>query len=76
MAKAKKAAPARSITKIGKLITMLRREEGATIAQLCTGLDWQPHSVRGALAGTLKKQGLKVSSTKEQGAERIYRIVE
>ena len=76
MAKAKKTTPAKPITKIGKLITMLRREEGATIAQLSTALDWQPHSIRGVLAGALKKQGLNISSTKEQGAERIYRIVE
>jgi hypothetical protein len=63
-------------TKLAKLETMLRRPEGATTAQLMKALDWQAHSVRGAMSGTLKKKGLKVSAGKEEGQDRIYRIVE
>ena len=37
---------------------------------------WQAHTVRGTFAGAFKKKlGLDVTSTKEQGAERVYRIV-
>jgi hypothetical protein len=63
--------------KLSELEAMLRRPEGATIAQLAETLSWQPHSVRGALSGSLKKQkGLKIASAKEEGRERVYRITE
>ena len=54
---------------------MLRRAEGATIAQIVEATGWQPHTVRGALAGALKKRlGLDVASEKVEGSERVYRI--
>ena len=43
-------------TKQAQLIAMLRRAEGATIAQIVEATGWQPHTVRGALAGALKKR--------------------
>ena len=62
-------------TKLGKLEGMLRRTEGATIAQIAKALDWQLHSVRGAISGSLKKkQGLTVIADKVADGERIYRI--
>lgn len=46
-------------SKIGQLEAMLRRSKGATLPQLVKVLDWQAHSVRGAMSGYLKKkQGL------------------
>ncbi len=61
--------------KQAQIIAMLRRPEGATIAQICESTGWQSHSVRGTIAGTLKKKlGLDITSTKEPGAERVYRI--
>jgi hypothetical protein len=63
-------------TKLSRLEALLRRPEGATIAQLVSELDWQPHSVRGAIFGSLKKKrGLKIDDEKAEGKERIYRIV-
>ena len=35
---------------------MLRRKQGATIAQIVEATGWQPHTVRGAFAGALKKR--------------------
>jgi hypothetical protein len=62
-------------TKLGKLEGMLRRTEGATIVQIAKALDWQLHSVRGAISGSLKKkQGLTVVAEKASDGERIYRI--
>ena len=70
-----KAASAKS--KISQLEAMLRRPEGATIAQLAAALDWQAHSVRGAMSGFLKKKrSLKVTSDRASGAPRVYRIAE
>lgn len=69
-----KIAP-KSTSKLGQLEAMLRRSEGATIPQLVKALDWQAHSVRGAMSGYLKKkQGLAVTASKVDGADRIYRI--
>ena len=53
---------------------MLRRKQGATIAQIVEATGWQPHTVRGAFAGALKKKlGLTVTSEKVEGKdERIY----
>jgi hypothetical protein len=71
------AAPrkTRDDTKQAQLIAMLRREEGATIAQIVAATGWQPHTVRGAFAGALKKKlGLTVTSEKVEGGERVYRL--
>jgi len=52
---------------------LLERLEGATVAELQKATGWQPHSVRGFLAGTVKKKlGLEVVSSKEERG-RIYR---
>jgi hypothetical protein len=62
-------------TKLSQLEGMLRRKEGATIAQIATALDWQPHSVRGAMSGSLKKkQGLAIISQPTEDGRRVYRI--
>jgi hypothetical protein len=56
---------------------MLRRPEGATIAQICDATGWQTHTVRGTFAGALKKKlGLAVLSEKVEGRGRVYRIAE
>jgi hypothetical protein len=65
----------RDDTKQAKLIAMLRRKEGATIAQIVAATGWQPHTVRGAFAGALKKKlGLTVTSEKIAGGERVYQL--
>lgn len=59
--------------KLGIMIGLLARPEGATIAQMVEATGWQPHSVRGAMAGSLKKRhGLAITSTVEHGT-RVYR---
>ena len=60
-------------TKRAALVAMLRRDEGATIAEVVAVTGWQPHTVRGALAGALKKRlGLTVASEKIEGRGRVY----
>jgi Protein of unknown function (DUF3489) len=75
-AKPRKALPALGTTsKLGLIEAMLRRPDGATITQLTKALNWQPHSVRGAMSGALKKkQGLTITATKTEHADRVYRI--
>ncbi|MFZ0458756.1 MAG: DUF3489 domain-containing protein, partial [Rhodoplanes sp.] len=70
------AAPrTRDGSKQAQLIAMLRRAKGATVDEIAEALSWQPHTVRGAIAGALKKKlGLDVLSDKVDGRGRIYRI--
>jgi len=75
---ATKASTPRAESKQAQLITMLKRPDGATIAEVVEALAWQPHTVRGAIAGALKKKlGLKVESEKvDPDRGRTYRIAE
>ncbi len=65
----------RANSKQAMVIEMLRRSEGATIAQICEATGWQAHTVRGTLAGPLKKKrGLNIFSEKSATFDRVYRI--
>ncbi len=76
--KAKKTASSSALrpgTKQALLVDLLRRKQGATIAEVVKATGWQPHSVRGAISGSLKKKlGLAVASDKVGGRGRVYRI--
>ena len=62
-------------TKQAALIDMLSRPEGATIEEIATGLQWAPHTCRGAMSGALKKRlGLVITSKKVDSRGRVYQI--
>ncbi len=68
-------AVARPGTKQALMIDLLKRKKGATIDEAVEATGWQPHSVRGAISGTLKKKmGLAVTSEKPGEGPRRYRI--
>ena len=70
-----KRAKPRPATKSECIIQLLKRPSGETMAGLQKSTGWQPHSIRGFLSGTLKKQmGLNVISEKVGDGERRYRI--
>ena len=65
---------ARPNTKHARIVAMLRGPAGATIAAMMTATEWQPHSVRGFLAGVVRKK-LGLNLVAEQTDEgRVYRI--
>ena len=62
-------------SKLDQVIKLLNRKEGATIPQMMEQTGWQQHTVRGTLAGALKKRlGLTIESEKSEGQDRVYRI--
>jgi DNA-binding MarR family transcriptional regulator len=73
-----KPAPAtRKGTKQALLVELLGRKAGATVEEIVEATGWQPHSVRGAISGAVKKKlGLGVVSEKVEGRGRVYRIAE
>ena len=75
----KPASPERNTregTKQALVIEMLRRPEGATIGEIVDATSWVSHSVRGFMAGALKKKlGLAIGSEKDAGKDRRYRIL-
>ena len=62
-------------TKQAALIAMLRAPGVSTIAEIVAAIGCAPHTVRGAMAGALKKKlGLEVASEKIDGRGRVYRL--
>jgi hypothetical protein len=61
-------------SKLDQLVDLLQRPEGAGLADLASLTGWQAHSIRGAIAGSLKRKGHVVSSERIDGMRR-YRIV-
>ena len=60
--------------KLGAMAMLLRRAQGASLAQLVEATGWKAASVRGAMAGALKARGLTIVSEKAQGGVRTYRV--
>lgn len=61
-------------TKQQLLIDLLKRPEGATVAEIVAATEWQKHTARGAMSGALKKRlGLTITSEKEERG-RVYKI--
>ena len=55
-------------------MALLQRKNGATLVEIMEGMGWQKHTVRGFMAGAMKKAGHTVESFKPEGGERSYRI--
>lgn len=63
-------------TKLAALVVALRHPQGATSLQLMLATGWQPHTVRGAISGMLRKKlGLNVVLAHNDSGERVYRVV-
>lgn len=57
-------------TKLDRLIALLSAPDGAAMPQLIAATDWQAHSIRGAMAGTLIRKGFAITSASTEGGRR------
>ena len=67
-------AQAREGSKTAQVVAMLQRKNGATLAEIMQQMSWQKHTVRGFMAGAMKKAGYNIESFKSDKGERSYRI--
>jgi hypothetical protein len=74
VAKEPEAAGPREGSKTAQVVAMLQRKNGATLAEIMEKMGWQKHTVRGFMAGAMKKAGYTVESFKPEGGERTYRL--
>jgi hypothetical protein len=70
----KKATAPRAESKGAKILEMIARAKGATLAEITKATDWQAHSVRGFISTAAKKHGVTIESAKNEAGERIYKI--
>ena len=73
-AKTQETGAPREGSKTAQVVAMLQRKNGATLAEIMDKMGWQKHTVRGFMAGAMKKAGYNVESFKPEGGERTYRI--
>ncbi|WP_303829412.1 DUF3489 domain-containing protein [Asticcacaulis taihuensis] len=82
MAKSQKTTPPEAppktgrTTKIDILIDLLKRPEGAQMAEMQAATGWQAHSVRGVISGTLKKKMKLVIGIEWTDQGRVYHLIE
>jgi hypothetical protein len=73
-ARTKEASAPRAESKGAKIIEMIGRAKGATLAEIMKATDWQAHSVRGFISTAAKKNRIKIESSKNDSGDRVYKI--
>jgi hypothetical protein len=71
----RKAAASRSEGKGARILEMVGRAGGATLAEIMKATGWQAHSVRGFLSTAARKHHVQIESSKSEAGDRTYRIV-
>jgi hypothetical protein len=61
-------------SKQSRVIAMLQSPTGATIAAMMKATSWQQHSVRGFLAGVVRKRLMLTLDSKKVDGQRVYQI--
>src|SRR5579864_1450306 len=68
-----KSTSSDALSKSDQILGLLRRKQGASLDEIQEVSGWQAHSVRGFLAGTVKKRlGLKLNSNKSKGTRHYF----
>ena len=69
-----KATAPRAESKGAKILEMIGRAKGATLAEIMKATDWQAHSVRGFISTAGKKHSVTIESSKNEAGDRVYRV--
>ena len=69
----RKATAPRAESKGAKILDMIARAKGATLAEIMKATDWQAHSVRGFISTAAKKHNVNIESSKNDAGDRVYR---
>src|SRR5688572_9955957 len=72
----KEASTPRGESKGAKILELIRRAKGASLAELMEATGWQAHSIRGFISTVGKKQNITIESSKSEAGERIYKLAE
>jgi uncharacterized protein DUF3489 len=72
--KPKRKAARREESKGAKILEMVARAKGATLAEIMKATGWQAHSVRGFISTAGKNHGLAIESAKNDAGDRVYRM--
>ena len=70
----RKTAAPRAESKGARILDMIARAKGATLAEIMKATDWQAHSVRGFISTAAKKHKVNIDSSKNEAGERVYKI--
>ena len=69
-----KATGPRPESKGAKVLEMIARAKGATLAEIMKATKWQAHTVRGFISIASKKHSMKIESDKRADGERVYSV--
>jgi hypothetical protein len=69
----RKSTTPRAESKGAKILDMIARAKGATLAEIMKATDWQAHSVRGFISIAAKKHSINIESSKNDAGDRVYR---
>jgi hypothetical protein len=70
----KEASTPHAESKGAKILALIGRPKGASLAEIQKATDWQAHSVRGFLSTAAKKHGLEIESAKTEAGDRVYQV--
>ena len=73
-AQAKEPSTPRAESKGAKILDLIARPKGASLAEIVKATDWQKHSIRGFLSTAAKKHRLTIESTKTEAGDRVYQV--
>lgn len=71
---ANEASTPRAESKGAKILALIGRPKGASLAEIMKATSWMAHSVRGFLSTAAKKHGLKIESTRTEAGDRVYQV--
>jgi hypothetical protein len=71
-----RSTPAPKVTKVAKIVDMMKRAGGATLTELMFATGWQSHSIRAFVSTLSKRDKIRIRSMRNPKGERVYEILD